>query len=133
MQEKKKYRPSPLSRVPYVRRTEDEMNKIIEEITSGSIGIRAACVKHGMNRNTLKLWMTKLSIRTLEDNKNQVILSSMTEEQRSNDCKNEIKRLTKALDYAKLKILSLETMIKVTEEDLQIKIRKKPGTKQSKE
>ena len=77
--------------------------------------------------------MTKLSIRTLEDNKNQVILSSMTEEQRSNDCKNEIKRLTKALDYAKLKILSLETMIKVTEEDLQIKIRKKPGTKQSKE
>jgi len=133
MQEKKKYRPSPLSRVPYVRRTEDEVKKIIEEITSGSIGIRAACVKHGMNRNTLKLWMTKLSVRTLVDNKKRVILSSMEEEQKGKDSKNEIKRLTKALEYARLRILSLETMIKVTEEDLQIKIRKKPGTKQSKE
>lgn len=109
------------------------MRRIIDEITSGSIGIRAACVKHGTNRNTLKLWMTKLSVRTLEDNKKQVILSSMEEEQKGNDSKNEIKRLTKALEYAKLKILSLETMIKVTEEDLQIKIRKKPGTKRSKE
>lgn len=109
------------------------MKKIIEEITSGSIGIRAACVKHGMNRNTLKLWMTKLSVRTLVDNKKRVILSSMEEEQKDKDAKNEIKRLTKALEYAKLRILSLETMIKVTEEDLQIKIRKKPGTKQSKE
>jgi hypothetical protein len=133
MQEKKKYRPSPLSRAPHVRRTEDEVKKIIAEITSGSIGIRAACVKHGMNRNTLKLWMTKLSVRTLVDNKKRAILSSMEEEQKDKDSKNEIKRLTKALEYARLRILSLETMIKVTEEDLQIKIRKKPGTKQSKE
>ena len=107
------------------------MKKIVDEITSGSIGIRAACMKHGINRNTLKLWMTKLSVRTLVDNKKQVILSTMEEDQKDHDCKNEVKRLTKALEYAKLRILSLETMIKVTEEDLQIKIRKKPGTKQS--
>ena len=56
----------------------------------------------------------------------------MEEQQKGTDCKNEVKRLTKALEYAKLRILGLETMIKVTEEDLQIKIRKKPGTKQSK-
>lgn len=109
------------------------MKKIMDEITSGSIGIRAACLKHGINRNTLKLWMTKLSVRTLVDNKKQVILSTMEEDQKEHDCKHELKRLTKALEYAKLRILSLETMIKVTEEDLQIKIRKKPGTKRPRE
>lgn len=90
-------------------------------------------MKHGLNRNTLKLWMTKLRVRTLLDSKNQIILSSMEEDRREKDSKNELKRLTKALEYAKLRILSLETMIEVTEKDLHIKIRKKPGTKQSKE
>jgi len=41
--------------------------------------------------------------------------------------------LTKELEKAKLKISSLETMIEVSEQDLHIKIRKKPGAKQSKE
>ena len=44
-----------------------------------------------------------------------------------------VKELTKALDHSKLKNDSLETMIKVAEEDLHIKIKKKRGTKQSKE
>ena len=108
------------------------MKRIIDEVASGAIGIRAAYMKHGLNRNTLKLWMTKLSVRTLQDNKKQVILSSMAEDQREKDNRSEVKRLSKALEYAKLRILSLETMITVTEEDLQIKIRKKPGTKQLK-
>ena len=133
MQEKKKCRPSPLSKNPHVRRSESEMVRIIEEIKSGSLGIRAACLKHGLNRNTLKLWMTKMSVRKLQDNKKMVILSTMEEDQIESGNIYEIKRLTKALEYARLRILSLETMIKVTEEDLQIKIRKKPGTKQSKE
>ena len=132
MQDKKKYRPSPLSRLRYVRRSEDEMKKIIEEISSGTIGIRAACIKHGLNRNTLKLWMTRLNVSTLVDKGKRIILSGMEEQQKETNCKNEIKRLTKALEYAKLRILGLETMIQVTEEDLQIKIRKKRGTKQSK-
>jgi hypothetical protein len=132
MQDKKKHRPSPLSRFRYVRRTEDEMRKIIEEISSGSIGIRAACIKYGLNRNTLKLWMTKLRIHILVGKTNRITLSTMHQEQKQSDCQNEVKRLTKALEYARLRILGLETMIKVTEEDLKIKIRKKPGTKQLK-
>ena len=47
--------------------------------------------------------------------------------------KRKIHELTRALEHAQLKISSLETLIKVSEEDLQIKIRKKRGTKQSKE
>ena len=57
----------------------------------------------------------------------------MTAGQQSIAVEKKVKALTKALELARLKIDGLETMIKVAEEDLHIKIRKKRGTKQSKE
>ena len=57
----------------------------------------------------------------------------MTDNQKLILLEKKVKELTKSLDYANLKKDSLETMIKVAEEDLHIKIRKKRGTKQSKE
>jgi transposase-like protein len=130
---KRKHTPSPLSKAPFVRRTEEEMKVIIEEISSGSIAIMTACKRYGLNRNTLKLWMTRLSVRSLADKLDKSITSSMEDEKKVQDYKHQIRHLTKSLEYAKLRILGLETMINVTEEDLQIKIRKKHGTKQSKE
>ena len=121
------------SRDPYKRRDESEMIKIIHEIQSGLIGIRAACRKYGLCRRTLRLWITRLSLRNLGNEVSNQLLSSMTDNQKSNALEKKIKELTKALELAKLKIDSLETMIKVAEEDLHIKIRKKRGTKQSKE
>jgi hypothetical protein len=59
------------------------------------------------------------------------ISSTMQDDKKVQDYKQQVQRLEKALEYANLKILGLETMIKVTEEDLQIKIRKKHGTKRS--
>lgn len=81
----------------------------------------------------MKLWMTRLRVGSLTDKINTTVLSSKEEDKKAQDYKHQIKQLEKALEYANLKILGLETMIKVTEEDLQIKIRKKPGTKRSKE
>jgi len=43
------------------------MIKIVKEIESGLISIRTACFKYGLCRNTLKLFITKFSIRTLGD------------------------------------------------------------------
>ena len=57
----------------------------------------------------------------------------MNEDLDSKALQRKVFELTRALEHAKLKINSLETLIKVSEEDFQIKIRKKPGTKQSKE
>jgi hypothetical protein len=45
---------------------------------------------------------------------------------------NQVLDLTKELEKSKLRISGLETMIKVSEQELQIKIRKKSGAKQSK-
>lgn len=69
MQEKskKKHKPSILSRAPYKRREEAEMVRIIHEIQGGVISKRAACKKYGLNRNTLVHWMSRLSVRTLQE------------------------------------------------------------------
>jgi hypothetical protein len=55
---KQKSKPSPLSKSPYVRRSQEEMELIVSQIGPGSLSIWSACKKYGLNRNTLKLWMT---------------------------------------------------------------------------
>ena len=45
----------------------------------------------------------------------------------------QVVELQKVLEKSRQKVYSLETMIKVSEEELKIKIRKKPGAKQYKE
>jgi len=130
---KNQYRPSFLSKDPYKRRTESEMIKIITEIHSGRISKRAACTKYGLNRNTLALFIRKFTVRTLGQDISTQILSNMTEEKKAELLEKKIKELTKQLDHARLKNVSLETMIRVAEEELNIRIKKKLGTKLSKE
>ena len=130
---KKKCKPGVLSRNPYQRRTEKEMIKIVSEINKGMIGKRAACAKYGLNRNTLTRFIKKFSMRTLGTEIFTQLLANMTDDQKLNLLEKKVKELINALDYANLKKDSLEIMIKVAEEDLDIKIRKKRGTKQSKE
>ena len=77
MKEKKKYRASPHSKNPWVRRSKEEMETIVGEIRSGSLAIYSACKKYGLNRNTLKLWMTRLSVGSLTDKTQKTVLSSM--------------------------------------------------------
>ena len=120
----------PKSRDPYIRRTDAEMIKIVKEIQSGLIGIKTACFKYGLCRNTLKLFITKLSIRTLGNELSNQMLSRMNDDQKESALNRKIQELTRDLEYAKLKIVGLETMIKVAEDDFKIKIRKKRGTKQ---
>lgn len=109
------------------------MIKIVREIQSWLLGIRTACLKYGLNRNTLKLFITKFSIRTLEDEFSNKLFSAMIDDKKDAALHRKIRELAKDLEYAKLKIISLETMIKVAEDDLDIRIRKKRGTKQLKE
>lgn len=128
----KRCRPSVLSKNPYKRRSESEMIEIITEIHSGRIAKRAACVKYGLNRNTLALFIKKFAVRTLGQDISTQMLSDMPEVKKVELLEKKIKELTKQLDHARLKNASLETLIRVAEEELQIPIKKKRGTKQSK-
>jgi len=127
----KKSKPSVLSKDPWKRRSEAEMIKIVREIQAGVFKKKEACRKYGLNRNTLVSWMRRLSVRTLQPDEADKLTLPMTEKQHERALQQKIKDLTRALEQAQLKTESLETMIKVAEEELQIKIRKKRGTKQS--
>ena len=130
---RKRHRPNVLSREPYKRRSESEMIRIVKEVNSGIIAKRAACAKYGVNRNTLALFIRRFSVRTLGNDLSTQLLENMTENQKMNLLERKVKELTKIVEDAKLKNASLETMIQIAEEDLHIKIRKKRGTKRSKE
>ena len=130
---KKKSRPSPKSSQPYKRRSEAEMLEIVKEIHENGLPKKTACKKYGVNRNTLKLFTLKQSTKELLVNHSLDLLSSMNENQQYLALTKKIKELSSALEKSELKVITLETMIMVAEEDLQIKIRKKSGTKQSKE
>ena len=134
MLDKKRKKPKVEAKIkdPYKRRSEAEMSRIINEIQQGVIGKRAACIKYGLHRRTLHLWITKMSIRTLESDLSTDLLANMNENQQNIALTKKIRELSKALEKAELKVITLETIIKVAEEDLQIKIKKKSGTKQSK-
>src|SRR5664280_2709477 len=84
----------PKSRDPYLRRTDGEMIKIVKEIESGLISIRTACFKYGLCRNTLKLFITKFSIRTLGDEFSNCILSRMNDDQKESALNKKIQQLT---------------------------------------
>jgi transposase-like protein len=130
---KTKSKPSPKSSQPYKRRSEAEMLEIVKEIHENGLPKKTACKKYGVNRNTLKLFTLKQSTKELLDNHSLDLLSSMNENQQHLALTKKIKELSSALTKSELKVITLETMIKVAEDDLQIKIRKKSGTKQSKE
>jgi len=123
----------PKSRTPYTRRPDVEMVEIAKEVQLGIIGLKTACYKYGLCRNTLKSFITKLSIRNFGDEFSNQMLFRMNDDQKESALKQKIRELSKELEYAQLKIVSLETMIDVAETDLKIKIRKKRGTKQLKE
>ena len=130
---KKAQKKNSLSRNPYVRRSDHEMAKIASEVQSGLLGIRSACLKYGLCRNTLKLYLIKRAMHTLgQQSTKQKNAPMMNVDPKESILKKEVQRLNKELEYAKLKLLGLETMIQEAEKHLQIKIQKKYGTKQSK-
>lgn len=86
----------------------------------------------GGNR-TIQRWMLKFGMTT-PDQEQINIHSVMTKEAGESDKEKElearIKQLEKDLDYEKLRVRALDTLINVAERDLKIQIRKKPGAKQ---
>lgn len=115
------------SRHPFERRSEKEKRPIVHEVNQGIIGIRAACRKYGLNRNTLRSWLVVFSLPVTSSAATPEPSTTMPDPQADLTLTRQVKALTKALAQAELKISSLQTVIEVAEEELKIKIRKKSG------
>jgi len=116
------------NRKPYERLSEREKRKIVHEVNSGLIGQRACAKKYGLSRNTLSAWITDFSSFNVKPHEvAKEAISDMTESSKTEILAKQVQDLTKQLEKANLKINGLQTMIEVSEKELHIKIRKKPG------
>lgn len=103
--------------------------QVVKEVVLGGMSIAEAQKKYNIaSRNTIINWCSQYSaqIGCLK------IQSSMKKKKGDFQQPQEdrIAQLEKALEDSNLKVLGLETMINIAEEELKISIRKKSGTKQ---
>jgi transposase-like protein len=119
------------NRKPWGRLSETDKKRIVHEINSGLISQRAAAQKYGLNRKRIGAWIVDFSSFNMKPREvAEEAISNMTESSKTRILAKLVQDLTKQLAKANLKISGLQTMIEVSEQELHIKIRKKPGTKQ---
>jgi transposase-like protein len=99
---------------------------LTREIESGRMSNKEAIMRFSINPRTLLDWLNSYSLGK------ELSLSIMTPEEKQEKAllEKRIRELEKALEYAKLKNIAIETMIDVAEKQLNISIRKKAGPKQ---
>ena len=117
-----KGRPSPYD-ISYKR-------MIVQEFQTTNLSYRQFGKQHNITESLVRYWVSKFSSDITGEIPTPLILT----EQESQDLevlKKQNDELAKKLSYAQMKITGLEVMIDIAEKDLNIEIRKKPGTKQS--
>ena len=119
----------------------DIQKEAVREYLVDGIPYRALAKKYGVSRSTINKWVLihqgihniprslaqvsyDLQQKNLGKNSKQVIKEDQS------DLEKKIEVLEKQLEWEKLRSLALDTMITVAEKELDIDIRKKPGTKQ---
>ncbi|MES1224795.1 MAG: transposase [Bacteroidota bacterium] len=121
----------------------DIKKQIIEEYLGQGIGYRKLAEKYGISRTTICKWVAiHQGIHNLPPNEKQqkYYISAMNsspkkvtpeQEQVFKELQDKIASLEKQLKWEKLRADALDTMINVAEKQLNVPIRKKPGSQQS--
>ena len=120
----------------------DLKEQIIQEYLTQGCGFRTLAAKYGISRTTICKWvLIHQGIHNLPPTQKQqsYSTSSMNSSPKKSSPDNEqttallqkIAALEKQLEWQKLRADALDTMINVAEKQLEIPIRKKPGTQQS--
>lgn len=107
------------------------MRAVALEYQTSDLSVNQLARKYGLSHTLTYQWITRFS---LELSTETLILPPMTpEEQKALEAlKQQNEELLKRLELAHLKITGLELLIDQAEQELNVDIRKKPGTKQSK-
>lgn len=120
----------------------DLKEQIITEYLTQGCGFRKLAAKYGVSRTTICKWVQiHQGIHNLPPTKKQQAYSSSSmnsSPKKSTGINDEtaalqqkIAALEKQLQWEKLRADALDTMINIAEKQLDIDIRKKPGTQQS--
>jgi len=119
----------------------DIQKEAVREYLIDGIPYRALAKKYGVSRSTINKWVLvhqgiydlgrchkQLSYDLQQKNLGKKSKQAVKEHQ--SELEKRIEVLEKQLEWEKLRSLALDTMITVAERELNIDIRKKPGTKQ---
>src|SRR3982750_3976992 len=120
----------------------DLKNQIITEYLMQGGGFRKLAEKCGISRTTICKWvLIHQGIHNLPPTKKQESYStssmnsapkkSTSTDKETDALQQKIAALEKQLQWQKLRADALDTMINIAEKQLDIQIRKKPGTQQS--
>ena len=121
----------------------DLKDQIIQEYLNTGCGFRKLAAKYGISRTTICKWvLIHQGIHNLPPTQKQesYSTSSMNSspkkstsagQQTNEELLQKIAALEKQLEHQQLKVVVLDTLITVAEKQLNISIRKKPGTQQS--
>jgi Transposase. len=117
--------------------------QIITEYLTKGCGFRQLAAKYGISRTTICKWVAiHQGIHNLPPTEKQEKYStssmnsspkkkSTATDQSTQELQQKIADLEKQLEWQKLRADALDTMIDVAEKQLNVPIRKKPGTQQS--
>ena len=119
----------------------DIKKEAVREYLVDGIPYRALAEKYGVSRSTINKWvLVHQGIHDLPRSHKQVSYdlqqknlgkkSKQAVKEHQSELEKKIEVLEKQLEWEKLRSLALDTMITVAERELNIDIRKKPGTKQ---
>ncbi len=119
----------------------DIQKEAVREYLVDGIPYRALAKKYGISRTTINKWvLVHQGIHNIPRSHKQVSYdlqqkklgkkSTQIIRHHQSDLEKKIEVLEKQLAWEKLRSLALDTMINVAERELNIDIRKKPGTKQ---
>lgn len=121
----------------------DLKTQIITEYLTRGCGFRQLAAKYGISRTTICKWVAiHQGIHNLPPTEKQVKYSTSSmnsspkkditaTDESTKELQQKIALLEKQLQFEKLRADALDTMINVAEKQLNITIRKKPGTQQS--
>lgn len=124
-------------RRPYQRLDDGGKKAIVKLINEGAISILGASQRYKIPRNSIKKWLraelVDNLVREAPNLQENILFSRMSKSSTDQELLQQLRTVVKELEQSKLKVAALETMIVVAEEEFKIKIRKKRGTKQSRE
>ncbi len=119
----------------------DIEKEAVKEYLVDGIPYRVLAKKYGISRSTINKWvLVHQGIYNLPRSHKQISYdlqqknlgnkSKQAVKQHQSELERKIEVLEKQLEWEKLRTLALDTLITVAERELNIDIRKKPGTKQ---
>ena len=120
----------------------DIKKEAVREYLEDGVPYRALANKYGVSRSAINQWvLVHQAIHDIARSHKQVSYdlqqkelgkkSKQVVQHLQSDLEKKVEVLEKQLEWEKLKSHALNTMINVAERELNIDIRKKPGTKQS--